>query len=248
MENLHEEIEIQHSFSKDLGEHEEEAASAFHSRAFLYLYFTKDNLNKGYLHGIKSYLIRLVNSIRKMLVISVNFSDEVLQDHDFENDLGAIQQVLNAVYNIFEPEYSKQFPMVIITITIPQVFKTSVIPTTIKFDVFFFDSEIVSKSQYQAVISQSNVSSEVRTNDLKETRELDIKIEDMSEEEKGQSLITSNDDVNKSGKFEHKMTCLGGTFDHLHLGHKLLLTNACFYTSETIIIGITSSELLNKKK
>ena len=32
------------------------------------------------------------------------------------------------------------------------------------------------------------------------------------------------------------------------MGHKLLLTNAWFYTSETIIIGITSSSLLSKKK
>ena len=41
---------------------------------------------------------------------------------------------------------------------------------------------------------------------------------------------------------------MGGTFDHLHLGHKLLLTGACFYTSETIIIGITSEKMLSKKK
>lgn len=41
---------------------------------------------------------------------------------------------------------------------------------------------------------------------------------------------------------------MGGTFDHLHLGHKLFLTNAVFYTKNTIIIGVTSEKLLSKKK
>ncbi|PSR88518.1 hypothetical protein BD289DRAFT_367083 [Coniella lustricola] len=55
----------------------------------------------------------------------------------------------------------------------------------------------------------------------------------------------------------HKNVCLGGTFDHLHAGHKLLLTagaylldipesgsaNTCVY-----VIGITGDELLKNKK
>lgn len=59
------------------------------------------------------------------------------------------------------------------------------------------------------------------------------------------------------GTMPHATVCLGGTFDHLHPGHKLLLTagaylldipergssNACKY-----IIGITGDELLKNKK
>jgi len=65
--------------------------------------------------------------------------------------------------------------------------------------------------------------------------------------EKNSSLFSMVETEEKSEKFKYGVTCLGGTFDHLHLGHKLLLTNALFYTRETIIIGITSSSLLSNK-
>ena len=42
--------------------------------------------------------------------------------------------------------------------------------------------------------------------------------------------------------------CLGGTFDHMHLGHKLLLTQACMVTNKVLHVGVTSSALLVKKK
>lgn len=43
-------------------------------------------------------------------------------------------------------------------------------------------------------------------------------------------------------------TCaVGGTFDHLHDGHRILLTMAAFLTSKTLIVGITGPELLKQK-
>lgn len=54
--------------------------------------------------------------------------------------------------------------------------------------------------------------------------------------------------------------CLGGTFDHLHLGHKLLLSAAAYLlevperksdddtASCTLIVGVTGDELLRNKK
>lgn len=50
-------------------------------------------------------------------------------------------------------------------------------------------------------------------------------------------------DVNK-----YKVSALGGTFDHIHDGHKILLSVAAFLTSSKLIIGITDEELLLKKK
>lgn len=40
---------------------------------------------------------------------------------------------------------------------------------------------------------------------------------------------------------------MGGTFDHMHLGHKLLLTQACLVTKGCLHIGITGDALLQKK-
>ncbi|KAI0533369.1 cytidylyltransferase [Xylaria digitata] len=55
----------------------------------------------------------------------------------------------------------------------------------------------------------------------------------------------------------HSIVCLGGTFDHLHAGHKLLLTAAAILLNvpekptaspARFIIGVTGDELLKRKK
>ena len=41
---------------------------------------------------------------------------------------------------------------------------------------------------------------------------------------------------------------LGGTFDHLHAGHKLLLTSSLLHTQRKLRVGVASAQLLAKKK
>jgi len=45
----------------------------------------------------------------------------------------------------------------------------------------------------------------------------------------------------------HPVVALGGTFDHLHAGHKILLSMAAWITSEKLIIGVTDDALLQNK-
>lgn len=37
----------------------------------------------------------------------------------------------------------------------------------------------------------------------------------------------------------YPVTAMGGTFDHLHAGHKILLSMAAWITSEKLIVGMT---------
>ncbi|TDL27410.1 Nucleotidylyl transferase [Rickenella mellea] len=43
------------------------------------------------------------------------------------------------------------------------------------------------------------------------------------------------------------VVALGGTFDHIHSGHKILLSMAAWIASEKIIVGVTDDALLGKK-
>ncbi|KAG2158463.1 uncharacterized protein EDB93DRAFT_671313 [Suillus bovinus] len=45
----------------------------------------------------------------------------------------------------------------------------------------------------------------------------------------------------------YPVVALGGTFDHLHAGHKILLSMAAWIASSKVIIGITDDELLKNK-
>lgn len=42
-------------------------------------------------------------------------------------------------------------------------------------------------------------------------------------------------------------TVMGGTFDRLHVGHKILLTEACLRTQSSLTIGVTDGPMLLKK-
>ncbi|KAM0756069.1 hypothetical protein T439DRAFT_296082, partial [Meredithblackwellia eburnea MCA 4105] len=46
----------------------------------------------------------------------------------------------------------------------------------------------------------------------------------------------------------YPVVALGGTFDHLHPGHKILLTMASLITTERLIVGVTAPNLLTKKQ
>jgi pantetheine-phosphate adenylyltransferase len=62
---------------------------------------------------------------------------------------------------------------------------------------------------------------------------------------------TSGDDVTTLSSIEkppfYPVVALGGTFDHLHPGHKILLSMGAWIASEKLIVGVTSSTLLTKK-
>ncbi|KAF9014089.1 Nucleotidylyl transferase [Cyathus striatus] len=54
-------------------------------------------------------------------------------------------------------------------------------------------------------------------------------------------------DLNPPQPGSYPVVALGGTFDHLHAGHKILLSMAAWITSEKMIVGMTDDALLQNK-
>ena len=66
--------------------------------------------------------------------------------------------------------------------------------------------------------------------------------------QKGSDLLskirqTENNEVKKYAR-----SCVGGTYDAIHDGHKILLSVSLLASSELLLIGITGEEMLSKKK
>lgn len=59
----------------------------------------------------------------------------------------------------------------------------------------------------------------------------------------------SEDSLNESfSEFQiYKTVCLGGTFDRLHNGHKVLLSEAALRATEKLIVGVTDISMLKNK-
>jgi len=53
------------------------------------------------------------------------------------------------------------------------------------------------------------------------------------------------EEVDMKPTFTH--SAVGGTFDHLHYGHKIMLTVAAYLTEISLLVGITGEVLLQKK-
>eukprot|EP00732_Lithocolla_globosa_P005479 Lithocolla_globosa_v1_NODE_5692_length_1200_cov_12.987773.p1 type:complete len:318 gc:universal NODE_5692_length_1200_cov_12.987773:161-1114(+) len=60
--------------------------------------------------------------------------------------------------------------------------------------------------------------------------------------------LSSTEDNSKSVMVNsHQGVVLGGTFDHLHSGHKILLSYSALLASERVVCGVTEDSLLQKK-
>ena len=44
-----------------------------------------------------------------------------------------------------------------------------------------------------------------------------------------------------------KQSCLGGTFDRLHAGHKILLSEALLVATQRVVVGLAYGDLLQQK-
>lgn len=61
----------------------------------------------------------------------------------------------------------------------------------------------------------------------------------LGERDSVDSVIETEASTPKDISRMYPVTAMGGTFDHLHAGHKILLSMAAWITSEKLIVGMT---------
>ncbi|EGW32748.1 uncharacterized protein SPAPADRAFT_54772 [Spathaspora passalidarum NRRL Y-27907] len=86
----------------------------------------------------------------------------------------------------------------------------------------------------------------VATNETGLLKLHDIPIVPVSVELTPVTYPTTDRQSKERGQFD--VAAVGGTFDHIHDGHKILLSVSAFLTKRKLIIGITGNELLKNKK
>lgn len=70
----------------------------------------------------------------------------------------------------------------------------------------------------------------------------------LATEADGAAPAAADDDDDDSSIPSFAAAGLGGTFDHLHAGHKLLLSAAAAVATRRLLVGVTDESMLQKKK
>jgi len=104
----------------------------------------------------------------------------------------------------------------------------------------FSKNILIEKTDLNAIfLYKDELMKEVHNNSLSIVR-----VENIDENE---GIIDSGVLIDKEEDKYKKVAC-GGTFDHFHSGHKILLTAAVMLATEEVIVGVSDGELLKNKK
>jgi len=202
-------------------------------------------LHRDEMNRIKKMLHTLVDVVQDALTVELYFPQK-----SEKPSFLAIEKLVHSMYNLFEPNLSNNYPLKRVTFTLPQIFGN--------------EGEALSSDNYDAItyVSKSNFITELLENrskkGLKKLEEVNIEhevlnqldCEDIEEISKTVSIEEFKEKFKSTKEYnihQFKCTLLGGTFDHLHSGHKILITSALLLTSQRLIVGVTSEELLKKK-
>lgn len=69
---------------------------------------------------------------------------------------------------------------------------------------------------------------------------------DESDDAEGESVVSKLHNQHADG-MEADSVVLGGTFDRLHVGHKMLLTEAVFRARKRVVVGVTDVKMIQSK-
>ncbi|CAG8576569.1 1509_t:CDS:2 [Ambispora gerdemannii] len=122
-----------------------------------------------------------------------------------------------------------------------------------------YSLELSDDEQFEVIFGEREDSSNLRkfNENRKNSNLLELPIQILpSKLKKGQNIsITHNDSspgssprpsITKTTRFDH--VAVGGTFDHLHAGHKILLHMSAWITSKRLVCGVTAENMLQNKK
>mmetsp|Transcript_1325 Transcript_1325/g.1710 ORF Transcript_1325/g.1710 Transcript_1325/m.1710 type:complete len:224 (-) Transcript_1325:168-839(-) len=156
--------------------------------------------------------------------------------------------MFSQAYNLMEPEHSENYPIQTLEVLVPQIFNTSsILSSALPLSkVYFKDHTPLIKQLHQA---HPTVSFAQIDEDIQESNFVPPQIDEtfISRSLGWLKAELQNQEMTTEVKGHYKAICMGGTFDHMHSGHRLLLTQAALLTRDRMLIGVTSDALLKKK-
>ena len=186
-----------------------------------FLQITKDKLSTSSFKIIKQLLNHILKITNSQHIIMETYFEPTDFGQDITNHLTDIVGLIVNGYNLLEPEHCQNFPLVKLDILLPQLFGSQ--------SVLIVDDEI-------RQVYYNEQTNKQRLFDIIDKRpmhfnklELICPIHTIKEQamqfECEVSAVFEKPRENPISKlFKYGHACMGGTFDHIHLGHKLLLT------------------------
>ena len=198
---------------------------------------------------LKCLLLHILRSTQlQHIVLEVHFNQEEFSP--IESHLQLIIKMCTTGYNLTEPEHSRMFPLVKIDILLPQIFRCqSALLTDPTISHVYYNPATDARVPL-SLLTERNADQtmpplvsvvpidQIRENALVFAIELlrpAMGVIETHEEamqprgitKQGSNLVTEPQERDISSHetpFKFEVACMGGTFDHMHLGHRLLLT------------------------
>lgn len=197
-----------------------------------------DNYSKNielfrHMKNISYFKNLLLGKTNKLLILNFHFeknnnlNNDILNISNFKNQNTIFYE--NLAWYMYQNSYTgintNELFSKSLVITFPQIFNKLNPSLYTNVEVF----------EYDCNFEENNF-------DLTNLEDFNIKLQQFNNFSKHNNLNIFNSFLHKYNK-----VAVGGSFDHIHFGHYLLLTKAALISQKTLMIGITCDHLLNKK-
>lgn len=211
--------------------------------------FDINNLNKNILSQICLFEKLLIERTEQQIVMNIIFDKNCLKI----KDLRKYEDIAWFFYN--EGLLTKYINSKDFVISFPQLFNKVANFNCIEEDIeaiFSYNSTEKDDGELISFLEKNNSNANKLKDKIFKIEDIQTDVSLLKRKTPMPNLKENLIEIEKSGYSsieigKYKKVAFGGSFDHAHIGHNLLLTTAALASNDNLFIGVTSNEMLKVK-